>query len=454
MLDTISNTKRTRSQLALPDLILQLPLARSPLKDARTALRNQSHQDIVLTPEPGFQRIDLDSDDEILLSPRKKIKISNTSSERPPFPCDEYAAVSGSDLGRGLKRFKRDILLSGSLDGDDDSSDVENTHHHPSHKHGFSTPTTSHPSGKTPIHSFTAVKKSVFSSAIMDETDRGAGTAIRTPRARSVLFSQAGEVLNLDLRNLPPSPWRSPSEQKRPEMRFTSAPLLDAIPDVVPEHQVENDSSKLERVTELTEGDDKDVDSETRTEAEAQSILETEPTKSNGATGMGASGIHPENVSPISPFSFSFIHHETPVIQDNFEVNPAVPSTPTALFPVSPMSPLTPLMETPCLPNYRNKLDEPLNVQFIAGKVRDDRASFRVEEVDFVFRNWTHRSETTIQCLRIVLPQQHRHLQLCCRNQRPLNPWPHPVVASFPDHPWARQHFLRLRRESCHHRIL
>ncbi|KAK0226135.1 hypothetical protein IW262DRAFT_1359924 [Armillaria fumosa] len=107
----IFGDKRTRSQLILPDNIYErLPLSRSPLKDARTALRNQSEP-----PVPSWLNEGVDeSEDEILLSPTKSAKraaspsrdaeySSNiaTPSELPVFkrPRRDYGAVgiSGSE---------------------------------------------------------------------------------------------------------------------------------------------------------------------------------------------------------------------------------------------------------------------------------------------------------------------------------------------------------------------
>ncbi|KAK0504553.1 hypothetical protein EDD18DRAFT_303695 [Armillaria luteobubalina] len=67
----IFGDKRTRSQLTLPDNIYErLPLSRSPLKDARTALRNQSEPPVSSWLNDGVD----ESEDEILLSPTKSAK--------------------------------------------------------------------------------------------------------------------------------------------------------------------------------------------------------------------------------------------------------------------------------------------------------------------------------------------------------------------------------------------
>src|SRR3984957_5320660 len=125
-----SDSKRTRSQLALPDRILNLPLTRSPLKDARIALRNQ-FQPLLHTPEREASKGTVDeandSDDEILLSPRKKAKSKHylnaissptptLSTKRPSSPLDECTLTPGPDRKRARHN--------------DPPSDIENTQHH------------------------------------------------------------------------------------------------------------------------------------------------------------------------------------------------------------------------------------------------------------------------------------------------------------------------------------
>ncbi|KAI0918908.1 hypothetical protein AcV5_001967 [Taiwanofungus camphoratus] len=76
----MSNVKRTRSQLTLPEFDIN-KLGRSPLKDARTAARNNHHisSNVVISCA--------DSEDEILLSPRKQPK-------RPSSPLKDTALSS------------------------------------------------------------------------------------------------------------------------------------------------------------------------------------------------------------------------------------------------------------------------------------------------------------------------------------------------------------------------
>ncbi|KAK0212627.1 hypothetical protein DFS33DRAFT_1283235 [Desarmillaria ectypa] len=96
--------KRTRSQLTLPDDIYQhLPLSRSPLKDARTALRNQSEP-----PVPSWlnEGVEDESEDEILLSPTKAKSVKRSAS---PSRDADYSSniVSFSEFST-FKRPRRD----------------------------------------------------------------------------------------------------------------------------------------------------------------------------------------------------------------------------------------------------------------------------------------------------------------------------------------------------------
>lgn len=105
-----ANDKRTRSQLTLPDNILQIP-SRSPLKDARIALRNN----LVYDDE------NQDTDDEILLSPKKTFPKRSAS----PTASNEIFAE------RQHKRLKHDI---------DSLRDAENVEAKPTHSRHASEP--------------------------------------------------------------------------------------------------------------------------------------------------------------------------------------------------------------------------------------------------------------------------------------------------------------------------
>jgi hypothetical protein len=132
MADNNLGSKRTRSQLALSDNILHLPLTRSPLKDARTALRTQ-FQPLPQTPRRATSTSKTktkaddtdDSEDEILLSPRKRSQLkqqespaSSLGTKRPSSPDDDVLPVQVhvQTPGPERKRPRRDGPAS---DGED-----------------------------------------------------------------------------------------------------------------------------------------------------------------------------------------------------------------------------------------------------------------------------------------------------------------------------------------------
>ncbi|KAG1817959.1 uncharacterized protein BJ212DRAFT_116544 [Suillus subaureus] len=108
---SVEISKRTRSQLAVPDHVLRLPLARSPLKHARVRSRNQLHLESNENKE-GKEDMDVkeeeedeNENDEILLSPKKNKRSSDTCPEDLP------SAASY----REAKRIKIDPLPALSL---------------------------------------------------------------------------------------------------------------------------------------------------------------------------------------------------------------------------------------------------------------------------------------------------------------------------------------------------
>ncbi|KAK0241571.1 hypothetical protein EDD85DRAFT_934491 [Armillaria nabsnona] len=108
----IFGDKRTRSQLTLPDNIYQrLPLSRSPLKDARTALRNQSEPPVSSWLNEGVED---ESEDELLLSPTKSAKRSASPSRDAEYSSNT-AALSEFPA---LKRPRRDYGAVGNSDSE------------------------------------------------------------------------------------------------------------------------------------------------------------------------------------------------------------------------------------------------------------------------------------------------------------------------------------------------
>lgn len=106
--------KRTRSQLTLPDDIYQhLPLSRSPLKDARTALRNQSEP-----PVPSWlnESVEDESEDEILLSPTKAKSVKRSASPSRDANYSSNTAVPSEFPV--FKRLRRDDGAAGHIDSE------------------------------------------------------------------------------------------------------------------------------------------------------------------------------------------------------------------------------------------------------------------------------------------------------------------------------------------------
>ncbi|KZP19589.1 hypothetical protein FIBSPDRAFT_559479 [Athelia psychrophila] len=112
------NDKRTRSQLTLPALNPST-LGRSPLKDARLALRNTSNSQSLANPLPLQSKLRAsimateasDGDDEILLSPKKHTMVAEQcvfkDKKRHSEENDEGAIVE-----RVSKRVKMQVLPS------------------------------------------------------------------------------------------------------------------------------------------------------------------------------------------------------------------------------------------------------------------------------------------------------------------------------------------------------
>ncbi|KAK0461053.1 uncharacterized protein EV420DRAFT_1762381 [Desarmillaria tabescens] len=106
--------KRTRSQLTLPDDIYQhLPLSRSPLKDARTALRNQSEPPIPSWLNEGAED---ESEDEILLSPTKAKSVKRSAS--PSRDTHHSSNIASFPDFPALKRPRRDDGVVGNSDSE------------------------------------------------------------------------------------------------------------------------------------------------------------------------------------------------------------------------------------------------------------------------------------------------------------------------------------------------
>jgi hypothetical protein len=109
------NSKRTRSQLTLPALDPSA-LGRSPLKDARLALRHGFNSQSKLRDHTTMQEgevTDDDEEDEILLSPRNANVYTDTNRNKKRLS-DEHEPHDENGDPRELKRAKTDPLLVNS----------------------------------------------------------------------------------------------------------------------------------------------------------------------------------------------------------------------------------------------------------------------------------------------------------------------------------------------------
>ncbi|KDR75739.1 hypothetical protein GALMADRAFT_248407 [Galerina marginata CBS 339.88] len=338
MTEAIFSEKRTRSQLTLPDNILHIP-DRSPLKDARTALRN--HTVTTDTCSPSKRDSD-DTDDELLLSPGKnethmKANGNSKRSASPP-PNDEYFSPrSGSPSeGRELKRAKREGMRSEG--NESDAENLKGIHAFqqravPGHARTHSDPnaTTIRRSGRK--RSATTSKKpiSTVSASPTPTTFSPIAVSPRKDRARSVpLFSTGFDIPRIDFTNLPPSPKRSrspsrsPSRDREHKLGLTSASFL--VPPKLPTIRDElTNSMDLDEATSVDE------------EVEMPSVPET-PMPQPIVTMK-----EPTPPTPPTPFALTIL----PKV-------PQVPATPASqsLNKLIPMSPLTPLPETPFPPRF------------------------------------------------------------------------------------------------------
>ncbi|KAG6866388.1 hypothetical protein C0991_004671 [Blastosporella zonata] len=302
-----SSERRTRSQLTIPDdLLLQLSQG-SPLKDARTALRQNAeiarHFDEEMVEE---------TDDELLLSPGKPIKTMRTTkrSVSPP-PGDEYTFRPNSPSnGRELKRTKLDADVVPPLHDN-------TTRPRSAHTRSLSQPEPGRSTTHNRSETASGLGPQFPSQSKVDEP-----TATGKGRAQSVpLFSIAGpaEIMRIDLRNPPASPCRprSRSPSKERELRIVPGPVitrLDTIPD-------EAESAM-------------NVDEDTETSPQEPVALEADSMSISKGTSPK---IIPEEPMPS--------RKEPPPLVLPVIIEP--PATPAQGGHYSPLSPLTPIPDTP-----------------------------------------------------------------------------------------------------------
>jgi len=345
MSNTVFSEKRTRSQLTLPDFTL--PLHRSPLKDARTALR--AHQTPHSSDLKRAALMDLDpggpegADDEILLTPRKNSILpihnntnnntrinSNTKRSASPPPKDEYSSgPSSPSEGRELKRAKRDVHTS-----ENGESDIENTNTDATYTRARSFENGVDSNGRKGLRKRSATASSTRKPVSYSGSNPPSSSTVLVGkgRARSVPIFLSSVVPHLDLKNPPPSPWRSRSPSRspsrEPKLRITSGAVVAM--------------ARLDPILDVGVGEGMDVDEGAPSKSASQPlplVSISEPATPSATT---------TSTLPLSPV----LEHTvtTTATSTGTTLTPSLPSTP-APAPFSklsfPMSPLTPLPETP-----------------------------------------------------------------------------------------------------------
>ena len=285
MPDMVFPERRTRSQLALPDDILKIS-QRSPMKDAKKARSATRGDNGALD----------DTEDELLLSPRKREGRSKRSAT--PEPQDEYSTVFGSpSCSRVLKRVKCDTLE----EKDVDDTFVPYTRPLIPSRREIHDSETSLPANKGKSRKRSATMSKGPMSTVSASPPPSVYSPLVSPkgRAQSVpLLTTTVDFPRIDFRNPPPTPVRSGSSPVKEKLRITSGPLLKlSLPPIADEQ-----NSTVE--------------------------------KSDGSTR-----VLEEKELPLIQEPIDFPLRDIPVI-------PATPMT-TLLNKLIPMSPLTPIAETP-----------------------------------------------------------------------------------------------------------
>lgn len=362
--------RRTRSQLTLPDV--QLPLNRSPLKDAKTALRNHHSHGHTLArssepPTTDTKNMDVDvdtesnvhstkeSNDDLSLNIRSHTNTRKRSSS-PPLH-DEYQQelriTSTTPLnGRELKRVKPNTF---------------------SPRHATVTSVRKRPAAATNPFSLHQKHESVPVSSLLNSRQPS------PTRAQSVpLFPSSYEgIPHLDLSNPPVSPRRSRSkspsrararsksrspskERDFPMLRIIPGPRLDVILDIEKEEKNEDGNGQDEKVDGNNENGNNESEKEGENHEKMDKKLGQQPKESV------EEAILPDEVSR-GPFDFSIStdisienvseRQELPkpatppppaTSHPTISLEPATPQSRSAPGPFAfPSSPLTPAPETP-----------------------------------------------------------------------------------------------------------
>ncbi|KAF9268685.1 hypothetical protein L218DRAFT_524311 [Marasmius fiardii PR-910] len=298
MADSTTVEKRTRSHLTLPDSTLQLD--RSPLKEARSALRNR----IELTTHAE----DGDSDDDpILLSPNKTT--SNLQKRALESPQTSYPKFNSR-----YKRFKSSEPEAFAL--------FNPTNIKPSHSRHLSEGTAVKKTGSAKRSAPPSIVKKPSSSS----SQKTPALANRKPRAKSVpVFLSLSSIPSIDFRNPPASPTRARSrspDKREPKLDITFLNIKSALDPIVDE-------------TELS----MDVDTPTPSPQRHQKPGSVQRSLLPSVSDATPKPPHHSTLSLVAP---------TPTAVADHALGPQnEPSTPSQTSFLEPLSPLTPLVETP-----------------------------------------------------------------------------------------------------------
>ncbi|PBK74307.1 hypothetical protein ARMSODRAFT_951937 [Armillaria solidipes] len=266
----IFGDKRTRSQLTLPDNIYQhLPLSRSPLKDARTALRNQSEPPTSSWLNEGVED---ESEDEILLSPTKSAKRSASPSRDAEYSSNT-AALSEFPA---LKRPRRDYGAVGN-------SDSENVNMPSSPDRHFAELNLDSP------------------KRVGDGLPRKAGLSPR--RACSV----PPTFPSIDLRNPPSSPNKPRSPRKVvPMLKFTVV-VSPAKPDSILDEETQQEGDRQRALLSLNPARQEIVAGEVaeplQLQEDAHNVVVANGHKTPARTRLAPSPLSPLTPLPETPFA-------------------------------------------------------------------------------------------------------------------------------------------------------
>ncbi|TFK74037.1 hypothetical protein BDN72DRAFT_790075 [Pluteus cervinus] len=221
----VPTDKRTRSQVTLPDHILQVS-QHSPFKNARNVTRNT--EPLATTSSAVEQE---ESEDELLLSPQKILK---ENFENPALRAKRSASPTRTNATAQeleMREPKRPRL--------DADADTTPTHRVVAHKHNYSESDILPKARASRRRNANTSSKKPLSTASEDlSQSRSPKQRVGKERARSVpVFPSTMQVPipHLDLTKLPPSPTRARARSRSPSKEFEAAIRITTMPSALPD---------------------------------------------------------------------------------------------------------------------------------------------------------------------------------------------------------------------------